>query len=68
LAEAQCQGLHNNNINQKYSGIGYYRIKRLQEQQHDSNGGGGKGSLAAVRHQGLHNNNINQKYSGIGYY
>jgi hypothetical protein len=30
LAAARCQGRHNNNINQKYSGIGYYKITRLR--------------------------------------
>jgi hypothetical protein len=48
LAAAQRQGPHDNNINQKYSGIGYYRIKRLWGQQHDSSGGGVGGSLAAA--------------------
>jgi hypothetical protein len=48
LATAWHQGPHDNNINQKYSGIGHYRIKRLQGQQHDSGDGGGGGSLAAA--------------------
>jgi hypothetical protein len=51
LVAARRQGLHDNNINQKYSEIGYYRTKRLQGQQRNSSGGGGNGSLAAWQRQ-----------------
>jgi hypothetical protein len=61
LAAAWHQGPHDDNINQNYSGIGYYRIKRLQGQQHNGGSGSSDGSLAAP-----HNNSINQKYSGMG--
>jgi hypothetical protein len=45
LMVAQRQGPHNNNISQKYSGIGYYKVKRLRGEQLD---GGSSGSLAAA--------------------
>jgi hypothetical protein len=48
LATARRQGLHDNNINQKYSGIGYYKTKRLRGQQCGGNCGGSDGSLAAA--------------------
>ncbi len=34
------QGLHDNNINQKESEIGCYKVKRLRGQQRDGSGGG----------------------------
>jgi hypothetical protein len=50
MAAARRQGPHNNNINLKYSGIGYYRIIRLQGQQRYGGGGvgGGSGGILAA--------------------
>jgi hypothetical protein len=48
LAAARRQGPQDDSINQKCSGLGCYRTKRLQGQQRDDGGGSGNGSLATA--------------------